>query len=378
MQCDYLVVGAGLFGAVCAERIANHLGATVTIVDRRSHVGGLCHSGIDPATGIEVHTYGTHIFHTSWEKVWDYLAQFTQFNGYHHQVLTKHADAVYQMPINLETINAFYHKNLSPGEARAFIQAEIAREYITNPGNFEEATISLVGRPLYEAFIKEYTAKQWRRPPHEVPASLFGRIPVRFDYCEDYFVNCRWQGLPLHGYEQLFKRLLASPKIRMICNYDYVRQQTSIVPAKRTVFSGALDELYGYRFGALDWRSVRFDKSVLDIGDYQGTAVMNFADAAVEYTRIHEPRHLHPERPYPGDKTVIVYETPEAQATDKFYPVRTPGNLAKLEQYQALAEADDSVVVGGRLGNYQYYDMDSTILAALECYETGILPNAGK
>jgi UDP-galactopyranose mutase len=376
MQIDYLVVGAGPFGAVCAERIANHLGATVALVDRRSHIGGLCHSEVDPATGIEVHCYGTHIFNTSSQKAWAYVSQFTEVNGYHHQVLATHDGKVYQMPVNLETINTFYGKSFSPGEARAFIRAEAARESVTTPKNFEEAAVSLVGRPLYEALIREYTVKQWRQPPDKLPASLVSRMPVRFDYREDYFVNCRWQGLPVEGYSSLFNRITASPRIRILCNFDYVRNQTSLVPARKTIYSGALDELYHFQFGALEWRSARFERSVLDTGDYQGTSVMNFSDADVEYTRIHEPRHLHPERDYPRDRTVIVYETPEASASDKFYPLRTPENLAKLAKYQALTEADTSLVVGGRLGDYHYYDMDSTILAALEFYETRILPEA--
>jgi UDP-galactopyranose mutase len=281
------------------------------------------------------------------------------------------------MPINLETINAHFGTSFTPQEACDFIRAEIAKEHIASPANFEEAAISQVGRALYEAFIKGYSLKQWGRPPHELPASLFGRMPVRFDYREDYFVNCRWQGLPLKGYAGLFKAFLSSPKIQTVCGQSWTPGNGDVVPQRQTIFTGALDELYNYRFGPLEWRSVRFDRSVLDMRDFQGTAVMNYADASVEWTRIHEPRHLHSERAYPDDRTVIIRETPEANATDRFYPVSTRENLEKLERYRALAAQDRTLVVGGRLGAYRYLDMDAAILSALECYETTIYPSAG-
>jgi len=213
MKCDYLVVGAGFYGCVIAERIANDLGKKVIIIDKRGHIGGNCFSEDDTETGIEIHRYGTHIFHTVYREVWDYISQFMELNGYSHQVLTVHDGRVFQMPINLETINSFYSKSLSPQQAREFLAAEIAKEGIKEPLNLEEKAISCIGRPLYEAFIKNYTIKQWGRSPRELPASIVERLPVRYDYNETYFLDARWQGLPLAGYTKIFEKMLNFPDI---------------------------------------------------------------------------------------------------------------------------------------------------------------------
>lgn len=367
-KIDYLIVGAGIFGCVLAERIANDLNAEVLIIDKRPHIGGNCYSEVDPVTGIEFHKYGTHIFHTSSEPVWNYIQNFSEFNGYHHQVLACHNNKVYQMPINLETINSFYNLNLKPFEAREFINKEIAKEGIKNPKNFEEKAISLIGRPLYEAFIKGYTKKQWNKDPKILSEELINRLPVRFNYNEDYFVDAIWQGIPLNGYSELFKRMLDSPKIHIELNCDYFDVSGSMKVGKRLIYTGPIDKYFGYSHGKLEWRTSRFEFKIFDLDDFQGTSVMNYPDLDVAYTRIHEPKHLHPERKYASGKNIVFYEFPDSDADDPFYPVHTKRNAEIYNDYRRLAEKQKTAIFCGRLGAYRYYDMDKAILAALNCY----------
>lgn len=371
MECDYLVVGAGLFGSVIAERIANDLNQSVLVIDKRSHIGGNCYSEFDQDIRIEFHKYGTHIFHTSSQKAWEYISKFTELNGYHHQVLTTYKSKVYQMPINLETINSFYNLNLKPYEAKKFLDGEIARDAIHQPKNLEEKAISLIGRPLYEAFIKGYTIKQWAKDPTELPPDIITRLPVRYNYNEDYFHNARWQGIPVDGYTKLFDRLLGSPKIQIKLECDYFTHRDDFRIRKKTIYTGPIDRFFKFKFGKLDWRSIRLQKKTLDVEDYQGTAVMNYADLDRKYTRIHEPKHLHPERDYGKDSTVIFYETSENDPDEPYYPINSYKNSKRLKMYKELSQKyQEKVIIGGRLGDYSYYDMDQTILAALKVYET--------
>lgn len=372
MQHDYLIIGAGFFGSVVAERIANELSASVLVIDKRPHIGGNCYSAIDPETNIEYHEYGTHIFHTASKKAWDYINKFTEFNSYHHQVLTMHHNKVYQMPINLETINTFYNMSLRPLEAKLFIEEEIARENITEPRNLEEKAISLIGRPLYEAFIKGYTIKQWGKDPKDLPAKIISRLPVRYNYREDYFVTDRWQGIPLEGYTRVFERLLASPNIRTELNCDYFSQRDQLKPRKKTIYTGPIDRFFDYVYDRLEWRTINLEREVLDMEDYQGTSVMNYADISSPYTRSHEPRHLHPERRYQTERTLVFHESSRMDSERPFYPINTERNNTIYQQYQKLMEQEKQVIIGGRLGNYAYYDMDKTILAALKCFEEQI------
>jgi len=373
MECDYLIVGAGIYGAVIAERIAKDLGKKVLIIDRRSHLGGNCYSAKDAETGIEYHEYGTHIFHTSDRDVWDYITKFTEFNGYFHQVLTTYKNKVYQMPINLETINTYYNVNLKPYEVGEFLAQEIAKEGITEPKNLEEKAVSLIGRPLYEAFIRGYTMKQWEKDPKELPADIIKRLPVRYNYKEDYFNDCRWQGIPLDGYTAIFERMLAHPNIQIELNCDYFEHKEQFVVKERTVYTGPIDRFFDYQFGELEWRSVGFRKECIQVEDFQGTSVMNYADSEIEYTRIHEPRHLHPEREYAKEKTVIFYETSRSDTNDPYYTINNARNNDLAERYKELAGQRHDVIIGGRLGEYAYYDMDKAILSALNCYEERIL-----
>jgi UDP-galactopyranose mutase len=376
MTCDYLIVGAGFFGSVIAERIANDLNKRVLVIDRRDHIGGNCYSSEDQSTGIEYHVYGTHIFHTSDREVWTYIMQFTEFNGYHHQVLTKYQNKVYQMPINLETINAFYDKDFKPQEAKEFIDREVKKENIEHPQNLEEKAISLIGRPLYEAFIKGYTIKQWEKDPKELSASIINRLPIRFDYCEDYFQNCRWQGIPIGGYTKIFERLLSSPNIEIELNCDYMEHKNEFEVKEKVIFTGRLDQFFNFRYGVLDWRSVDFRREVIDYEDFQGTSVMNYAELSVPYTRIHEPKHLHPERDYQVSKTVIFYETSRmSEINNSYYPVSNDRNRDLSARYIEEAKKNEKVIFGGRLGEYAYYDMDKTVLSALKCYNEQILKN---
>ena len=376
MTCDYLIVGAGFFGSVIAERIANDLNKRVLVIDRRDHIGGNCYSSEDQSTGIEYHVYGTHIFHTSDREVWTYITQFTEFNGYHHQVLTKYQNKVYQMPINLETINAFYDKDFKPQEAKEFIDREVKKENIEHPKNLEEKAISLIGRPLYEAFIKGYTIKQWEKDPKKLSASIINRLPIRFDYCEDYFRNCRWQGIPIGGYTKIFERLLSSPNIEIELNCDYMEHKNEFEVKEKVIFTGRLDQFFNFRYGVLDWRSVDFRREMIDYEDFQGTSVMNYAELSVPYTRIHEPKHLHPERDYQVSKTVIFYETSRmSEINNSYYPVSNDRNRDLSAIYIEEAKKNEKVIFGGRLGEYAYYDMDKTILSALKCYNEQILKN---
>ncbi len=370
MKTDYLIVGAGFFGAVMAERISRVLKKKVLILEKRPHIGGNCYSERDQQTGIEFHKYGTHIFHTNSKKVYDYLGQFTEFNSYYHQVLTTHQGKVYQMPINLETINSFYEVNLKPFEVEDFLKKEKAKETYDNPKNLEEKAISLVGRPLYEAFIKGYTKKQWQKDPKDLPASIINRLPIRSNYDESYFNNGRYQGIPLEGYTAIFEKMLDHPLIEVRNNSDYFALREQIEVKEKTIYSGPLDRYFNYKLGRLEWRSVRFEKKIEAYPDYQGTSVMNYADVEEPFTRIHEPRHLHPERSYPKEQTLLFYEYSQENPEEPYYPVGTEKNHELKKAYQELAQKEDNVLFGGRLGTYAYYDMDQVIGQALAAFES--------
>jgi UDP-galactopyranose mutase len=370
--CRNLVVGAGLWGSVLAERIASVRREPVVIIDRRNHIGGNCRSRIHPQTGIECHVYGTHIFHTQKEEVWNYLHTFTGFNAYRHKVLTEYAGRLYVMPIGLETVNSFYGLSLRPFEMEDFIRDEAARENIAEPRNLEEKAVSIFGRPLYEAFIKGYTQKQWNKPPSELPTHIITRLPVRPNYNFDYFDGPR-QGLPLCGYYGLFDKLLAHTNITLHLGVDYKDIAASLPDDCRIFYSGAPDEFFDYRKGALEWRSLRFEEEVLPYVDYQGTSVVNQADVSVPFTRTHEYRHLHPERMYSAENTVIVREYPQdfTCGAERYYPVHTPANQRLLREYRELAEKiAPGVTFGGRLGSYRYLDMDETISHALKVFKS--------
>jgi UDP-galactopyranose mutase len=372
-EYSYIVVGSGLLGAVTAERIANHLDQPVLVIEKRDHIGGNCYSATDPATGIEYHRYGTHIFHTSNEKVWNYIRRFITFNTYRHKVLSSFKDRIYPFPINLATINQFYNRNLKPYEVEAFMDS--LREPVAGmPANFEEQAIALLGRELYEAFFKHYTLKQWQADPRHLPPTIFNRLPFRTSYDDNYFFD-RWQGIPEKGYTHLFERLLANRKIRVLLNTDFFSIRHLLKKDACLVYSGAIDRFFDYKHGRLTWRTLRFEQEIIDKEDYQGNAVINFPEAEIPYTRIHEPRHLHPEKDYPKDKTIIFREYSLAdRGENPYYPIASQENQRLLALYRQEAARLKNVFISGRLGDYKYYDMHQTIDRALEIFETGILP----
>lgn len=376
---SYFVIGAGFWGATIAERIATVLKAPVTIIERRDHIGGNCHSSLDEETGIECHRYGSHIFHTSLPNVWEYITQFGAFTSYQHKVFITHKGKVYTMPINLSTINQFYGKNLSPTEAAAFLQAEIARDHIAEPKNLEEKAISLIGRPLYEAFIKGYTHKQWERDPRELPAEIITRLPFRTTYNANYF-NDVWQGVPRDGYFSIFERMLSNPLITVQLNCDYATVKSQIPSDATVIYTGMPDQLFDCEYGTLEWRSLRFEWETLPVSDFQGTTVMNYADTDVPYTRIHEFKHYHPERttPFNCPKTVICREHSQTyhDGLEAYYPVNNERNNTLYARYAQWAAATPGLILGGRLGAYRYWDMDKAIANALQVFEERILPAA--
>ncbi len=367
-ETDYLIVGCGLFGSVLAERISCKLKKKVTIIDKRNHIGGNCYSTIDQETGIEYHQYGTHIFHTNSQEVFRYVSQFTQFNGYYHQVLTTHKNKVYQLPINLETINSFFNVNLKPFEVKAFIEKKV--KAIPQPKNLEEKAISLVGEELYEAFIKGYTQKQWNKDPKELPATIINRLPVRFNYDESYFNNGRYQGIPKEGYTAIFQQMLDHPLITTILECDYFEIKDSITVKEKTIYTGPIDRYFEFQLGRLDWRSIRLERKIESVEDYQGTSVMNYADLKDKQTRIHEPRHLHPERSYQKEKTLLFYEYSESNINEPFYPINDDKNKELYRKYKELAMKEKNTLFGGRLGTYSYYDMDQVIAQALKVFDS--------
>ena len=366
----FLIAGAGLFGAVLAERIANVLNEKVLVIEKNGHIGGNCYSEDDRETGIHYHTYGTHIFHTSDKEVWNYIHHFTSFNSYRHQVLTTYNQKVYQLPINLETINSLYNLNLKPFEAEEFIREEALKSRIEKPGNFEEKAISLIGEKLYNAFIKGYSLKQWQKDPALLPSSLMKRMPVRYSYDESYY-NDVWQGIPENGYASIFEKLLGHKNITVKTNTDFFDIKKDIPEDTRVIYSGPIDRFFNYKYGRLEWRTLRFEKEIVPVKDYQGTAVMNFANMEIPYTRIHEPKHLHPEKEYfHKAPTLIIREYSSLDNGESpFYPVNDEKNRKIVEKYRAMAATQKNMIINGRLGDYAYYDMDQTIRLALDTFQ---------
>ena len=373
----YYIVGAGFWGSVLAERIASELNEPVTVIEKRNHIGGNCYSSLDEETGIECHRYGSHVFHTSIREVWYYITRFSEFTSYHHKVFTIHNGNVYAMPINLFTINAFYQKNFSPVEAEEFLKNEIAQSHIDSPANLEEKAVSLIGLPLYEAFIENYTRKQWGRHPSTLPAFIINRLPFRTCYNMDYF-NDTWQGVPKDGYFSLFRRLLAHPNITVRLNCDYASIKNEIPADATVIYTGMPDALFDYKYGELEWRSLRFEWQTVAVQDFQGTAVMNYADLDVPYTRIHEYKHYHPERtaPFNLGKSVICREYPAtwSRGAEAYYPVNDERNTALYARYAEEAAQTPGLILGGRLGAYRYWDMDKAVADALHVFETRIRP----
>jgi UDP-galactopyranose mutase len=377
VNVDLVVVGSGLFGLTVAERCANDLGLKVLILDRRHHIGGNAYSEADPDTGIEVHQYGAHLFHTSNKRVWDYVNRFTAFTGYQHRVFSVYRGRVYPMPINLATVCEYFGKVMSPQQARSLV-AEQAKEFASaSASNLEEKGISLIGRPLYEAFIRGYTAKQWQTDPRELPPEIISRLPVRYNFDNRYFSDT-YEGLPVHGYTAWLERMADHPNIEVRLNTDFRTVRDDVLGNVPVVYTGPIDAYFDNTAGELSWRTIDFEYEVKDIGDFQGTPVMNYADEDVAYTRIIEPRHFHPEREsYPDDKTVIMREFSRfaVSGDEPYYPVNTAEDRAKLLKYREMAKAEPQVLFGGRLGTYKYLDMHMAIGSALTMYDNKLQPH---
>ncbi|WP_314845381.1 UDP-galactopyranose mutase [Rothia dentocariosa] len=381
MTADLVVVGSGLFGLTIAEQAATELGLKVVLLDRRSHIGGNAYSENEEQTGIEVHRYGAHLFHTSNERVWEYVNRFTGFTNYVHRVYTRHNGIVYPMPINLGTINQFFNAAYSPAEAKALIAEQAGELAGTDPQNLNDKGISLIGRPLYEAFIKHYTAKQWQTPPEELPASIISRLPMRYTYDNRYF-NDKYEGLPVDGYAAWLERMAAHPNIEVRLNTDFFSDdheysREKVLGQIPVVYTGPVDRYFDYAEGDLSWRTIDLEEEVLPIEDFQGCSVMNYPDADVPFTRIHEFRHFHPERDYTKDATVIMreYSRFANKGDEPYYPVNTSVDREKLLKYRDLAKGEQNVLFGGRLGTYKYLDMHMAIGAALSMFDNKIRPH---
>jgi UDP-galactopyranose mutase len=373
---DLLVVGSGFFGLTIAERVASELDKKVLILERRSHLGGNAYSEREPETGIEVHKYGAHLFHTSNERVWEYVNRFTTFTGYQHRVFGKYDGQVYSLPMNLNLINVFFGKSHTPDEARALIAEQSSEIATEDAKNLEEKAISLIGRPLYEAFIKGYTAKQWQTDPRELSASIITRLPVRYSFDNRYF-NDKYEGLPTDGYTAWLERMADHPNIEVRTETDFLAVADEYKGKVPIVYTGPVDEYFGNSEGRLSWRTVDLEAEVVEVDDFQGCSVMNYNDPDVPWTRIHEFKHFHPERTHLPGKTVIVHEYSRFAEDDDepYYPINTADDRAKLIKYRDLARAEPMVLFGGRLGTYQYLDMHMAIGSALSMYDNKIKPH---
>ncbi|MGH3771519.1 MAG: UDP-galactopyranose mutase [Pseudonocardiaceae bacterium] len=377
---DLVVVGSGFFGLTVAERAAAQLNKRVLVVERRHHLGGNAYSEVEPETGIEVHRYGAHLFHTSNKRVWEYVNRFTQFTDYQHRVFTIHRGQVYPFPMGLGMISQFFGRYFTPHEARALIARQAAEIDGKDATNLEEKAISLIGRPLYEAFVRDYTAKQWQTDPTKLPAATITRLPVRYNFNNRYFSDT-YEGLPVDGYTAWLEKMAAHPDIEVLLNTDYFEVRDDIPECTPVIYTGPLDRYFDYSEGWLGWRTLDFEREVVrDCGDFQGTPVMNYADADVAFTRILEFRHFHPERNhYSTNQTVIVRESSRfaGKEDEPYYPINTSEDRATLGRYRELAKAETArrnILFGGRLGTYKYLDMHMAIGSALTMFDNKIAP----
>ena len=362
---DYLIVGAGLFGAVFAHE-AHKKGKTCLVIDKRSHVGGNVYT--EEIERIQVHKYGAHIFHTSNKKVWDYVQQFAEFNRYTNSPIAKYKDEIFNMPFNMNTFNKMWGV-VSPEEARNKIEEQIQEANITNPSNLEEQAISLVGKDIYEKLVKGYTQKQWGRACTELPAFIIKRLPVRFTYDNNYF-NDLYQGIPIGGYTQIIEKMLQGIDLKL--DYDFFKHREELEKiTDKIVFTGMIDQYYDYCYGELEYRSLKFVTEILDIENYQGNAVVNYNEYEVPYTRIIEHKHFEYGT---QEKTVITKEYPAQwkEGNEPYYPMNDEKNNKLYEKYRNLADNEERVVFGGRLGMYKYFDMHQVIAEALKCVEEEI------
>lgn len=368
---DYVIVGAGLFGATFA-REAHKRGRRVLVVDRRSYIAGNIYT--EEVEGIQVHKYGAHIFHTSNKKVWDYVHQFAEFNRYTNSPIARYKDELYNLPFNMNTFSKMWGVT-TPAEAKAKIEEQIAEVGITEPKNLEEQAISLVGRDIYEKLVKGYTEKQWGRRATELPAFIIKRLPVRFVYDNNYF-NDLYQGIPIGGYTKLVKNMLEGIEVRLKTDFFEYKDEFEQM-AEKIVFTGMIDAYFNYCYGELEYRSLHFETELLEKENYQGNAVVNYTEYEIPYTRIIEHKHFEfgCQNGSYNPKTVITREYPAAwkRGDEPYYPLNNEKNNALFARYQELADRQNKVIFGGRLGMYKYFDMHQVIEAALECVEKELI-----
>ena len=356
---DYLIVGAGLYGAVMAHELVKK-GKSCLVIDRREHIAGNIYC--EKIENINVHKYGAHIFHTSNKKVWDYVNQFAEFNNYINSPIAVYKDELYNLPFNMNTFSRMWNIR-TPQEAKEMIKKQVRESGITEPENLEEQALSLGGRDVYEKLIKGYTEKQWGRDCRDLPAFIIKRLPFRFTYDNNYF-NDRYQGIPIGGYTAIVEKMLEGCDVRTGIDYFEFRKEYPGI-AGTVIFTGMIDEYFDYKLGALEYRSVRFETEVLDMENYQGNAVVNYTEREVPYTRIIEHKHFEFGR---QPKTVISreYSSEWSVGMEPYYPVNDEKNNELFDRYRELAGKEENVIFGGRLGNYKYYDMDKVIEAALK------------
>lgn len=362
---NYLVVGSGLFGSVFAHEAAIR-GHHVTVLEKRDHIGGNIYT--KEIEGIQVHMYGAHIFHTKMKKIWDYVRQFAEFNHYINSPIANYQGEIYNLPFNMNTFNKLWGV-ITPDEAKAKIEDQKKElSLIDKPTNLEEQAISLIGTDVYEKLVKNYTEKQWGRPANELPAFIIRRLPVRFTYDNNYFDD-PYQGIPIGGYTQIIEKLLSSDLIDVKTNVDYLEHRDMISERDtKIIYTGMIDQFFDYKLGALEYRSLKFETKVRNMSNYQGNAVVNYTDAEHQFTRIIEHKHFEFGKGNEG-KTVITYEYPQAwrRGKEPYYPINNLRNKSLYKQYTSLAKLEaTNVIFGGRLGQYRYYNMDQTIMAALQ------------
>lgn len=356
---DFLIVGAGLYGAVFAHELTKR-GKKCLVIDRRDHIAGNIYT--ENISGIQVHKYGAHIFHTSDKEVWDYVNQFAEFNNYVNSPIAVYKEELYNLPFNMNTFSKLWGIR-TPAEAKAKIAEQVAELGITDPQNLEEQALSLVGTDVYTKLVKGYTEKQWGRDCKDLPAFIIRRLPCRFVYDNNYF-NDRYQGIPMGGYTAIVEKMLAGVEVRLNTDFSELIQREPNI-AKKIVYTGCIDEYFGYRLGALGYRSVRFETEELEMEDFQGNAVVNYTEREVPYTRIIEHKHFE----FGKQPTTIIsreYSAEWKPGMEPYYPVNDAENTALYAEYKKLADQQADVIFGGRLGQYRYYDMDKVIRAALD------------
>jgi len=364
MTKTFCIVGAGFSGAVLARALVSNENIRCVVIDERDHVGGNCHTKRDTKTNIMEHCYGPHIFHTDSKKVWQYVNQFGNFHPFINRIKAINSHGVFSLPINLHTINQFFEKTFSPTEAKAYL-AEIREKNISNPKNFEEQALSMIGRELYEAFFLGYTKKQWGLDPTQIPASVMKRLPVRFDYNDNYY-SSQYQGIPEEGYTAVIKRILDHPNIEVQLNQKAEREIINYFD--HLFWTGTIDSFFSHQFGTLSYRTVYWEKQYFE-GDYQGNALINYTDLSVPYTRIHEHKHFTPWEKHEKSIVFTEYSKLTEGSDTPYYPICTIEDKALFQKYKTLAESSNKISFLGRLGTYQYLDMDQVIAQSLNFSE---------